>query len=77
MPDSGSVDWQRGPDGAITITAWRSTSLLPLVLLKPKLDGLPNPWGFAGVDAFVLQTRYTLMLETSYPSTKLLDKATH
>lgn len=77
MPDSGRVDWQHSPDGAITIMASRSTSLLPLPSLRPRLDGLPSPWAYGGEDAFVLQTRYTLMLETFFPSTKPHEKATH
>lgn len=77
MPDSGRVDWRRSRGGPITITALRSTLLLPLETLRPRLDGLPNPWAYDGEDAFVLQTQYTLMLETFFRSSRLLKTDTH
>ncbi len=76
MLDSGRVDWQRSRGGPITITASRSISSLPLEVFKPRLDGLPNPWAYDGEDAFVLQTQYTLTLETFFRSVGQRVKAT-
>ncbi len=65
MPASGGVDWQRNPDDHFTITAWRSILSLGIPEIRLGLVRWPNPWAYAGEDAFVLQTRYTLTLETT------------
>lgn len=66
MPDSGVLDWQRSPDGHITITVSRSTSSLPLEALRREQVGWLNPWACDGEVAFILQIQYTLTLETMF-----------
>lgn len=65
MPASGGVDWQRHPGDHFTITAWRSILSLGIPEIKLAQARWPSPWAYGGEDAFVLQTRYTLTLETT------------
>jgi len=75
MPASGGVDWQRHPGDHFTITAWRSTLSLGIPEIRLGRVRWPSPWAYGGEDAFVLQTRYTLTLETTSRSSRPALKA--